>query len=63
MAVRRDYVRNFQHLTPILGGFYFGSVDQERYSIQRLARKINGRVFGMPAHLSARSRQHALTDM
>lgn len=46
-----------------LGGYYFGSVDQERsvdkimgvlhsfdilyrYSIQRLARKINGRVFG-----------------
>src|ERR1700761_1061759 len=28
------------------GGYYFGSVDQERYSIQRLARKINGRVFG-----------------
>ena len=28
------------------GGYYFGSVDQERYSIQRHARKINGRVFG-----------------
>ncbi|RPD68091.1 alpha/beta-hydrolase [Lentinus tigrinus ALCF2SS1-7] len=27
------------------GGYYFGSIDQERYSIQRLARKINGRVF------------------
>ncbi|KAG5639109.1 hypothetical protein H0H81_006698 [Sphagnurus paluster] len=27
-------------------GYYFGSVDQERYSIQRHARKINGRVFG-----------------
>ncbi|KAJ3529138.1 hypothetical protein NM688_g7897 [Phlebia brevispora] len=24
------------------GGYYFGSVDQERYAIQRLARKING---------------------
>jgi hypothetical protein len=29
------------------GGYYFGSVDQERYSIQRFARKINGRVFGL----------------
>ncbi|KAI0776295.1 alpha/beta-hydrolase [Trametes elegans] len=27
------------------GGYYFGSIDQERYCIQRLARKINGRVF------------------
>ncbi|THH33032.1 hypothetical protein EUX98_g1144 [Antrodiella citrinella] len=27
------------------GGYYFGSVDQERYSIQRYARKVNGRVF------------------
>ncbi|TFK50945.1 alpha/beta-hydrolase [Heliocybe sulcata] len=27
------------------GGYYFGSVDQERYSIQRYARKINGRIF------------------
>ncbi|KAG1878876.1 hypothetical protein F4604DRAFT_1580013 [Suillus subluteus] len=25
------------------GGYYFGSVDQERYSLQRHARKINGR--------------------
>ena len=31
-----------------VGGYYFGSVDQERYSIQRFARKINGRVFGKP---------------
>ena len=29
-----------------VGGYYFGSVDQERYSIQRFARKMNGRVFG-----------------
>ncbi|KAG6902758.1 hypothetical protein C0995_011906 [Termitomyces sp. Mi166 len=29
------------------GGYYFGSVDQERYSIQRHARKINGRVFDL----------------
>ncbi|KAK7691766.1 hypothetical protein QCA50_005167 [Cerrena zonata] len=28
------------------GGYYFGSIDQERYSIQRHARKIKGRVFG-----------------
>lgn len=34
-----------------LGGYYFGSVDQERYSIQRFARKINGRVFGK-SHVS-----------
>ncbi|OCH89858.1 alpha/beta-hydrolase [Obba rivulosa] len=27
------------------GGYYFGSIDQERYAIQRYARKINGRVF------------------
>ncbi|KAI0332971.1 alpha/beta-hydrolase [Cubamyces sp. BRFM 1775] len=27
------------------GGYYFGSIDQERYCMQRLARKINGRVF------------------
>ena len=33
------------HLFPV-GGYYFGSVDQERYSIQRFARKINGRAFG-----------------
>ena len=30
-----------------IGGYYFGSVDQERYAIQRFARKVNGRVFGM----------------
>ncbi|KAI0253632.1 hypothetical protein BJV78DRAFT_1152772 [Lactifluus subvellereus] len=28
------------------GGYYFGSVDQERYSIQRYARKIHGRILG-----------------
>ncbi|KAH8985537.1 Alpha/Beta hydrolase protein [Lactarius akahatsu] len=27
------------------GGYYFGSVNQERYMIQRYARKIHGRVF------------------
>ncbi|KAI9441920.1 alpha beta-hydrolase [Lactarius indigo] len=27
------------------GGYYFGAVDQERYMIQRYARKIHGRVF------------------
>ncbi|KAJ6593444.1 hypothetical protein B0H19DRAFT_1090334 [Mycena capillaripes] len=34
------------------GGYYFGSVDQERYSIQRHARKINGRVFAINYRLS-----------
>ncbi|KAF9646179.1 alpha/beta-hydrolase [Thelephora ganbajun] len=34
------------------GGYYFGSVDQERYSIQRFARKINGRVFAINYRLS-----------
>ncbi|KAJ3927816.1 MAG: hypothetical protein NXY57DRAFT_903201 [Lentinula lateritia] len=34
------------------GGYYFGSVDQERYSIQRYARKINGRVFAMNYRLA-----------
>ncbi|KAH8984792.1 alpha beta-hydrolase [Lactarius hatsudake] len=27
------------------GGYYFGSINQERYMIQRYARKIHGRVF------------------
>ncbi|EPQ55203.1 lipase/ esterase, partial [Gloeophyllum trabeum ATCC 11539] len=34
------------------GGYYFGSVDQERYSIQRYARKINGRVFAVNYRLA-----------
>ncbi|TFY75920.1 hypothetical protein EWM64_g8092 [Hericium alpestre] len=34
------------------GGYYFGSVDQERYSIQRLARKIHGRVFAINYRLA-----------
>ncbi|KAH9944756.1 lipase/ esterase [Amylocystis lapponica] len=34
------------------GGYYFGSIDQERYSIQRYARKINGRVFTMNYRLA-----------
>ncbi|KAF9560975.1 alpha/beta-hydrolase [Agrocybe pediades] len=34
------------------GGYYFGSVDQERYSIQRFARKINGRVFAINYRLA-----------
>jgi hypothetical protein len=41
-----------------IGGFYFGSVDQERYSIQRLARKINGRVFGLALSLNAEASIH-----
>jgi acetyl esterase/lipase len=28
------------------GGYYFGSIDQERYIMQRLGRKMGGRVFG-----------------
>ncbi|KAJ7125142.1 Alpha/Beta hydrolase protein [Mycena epipterygia] len=36
----------------IFGGYYFGSVDQERYSIQRHARKINGRVFAINYRLA-----------
>ncbi|KAF9071674.1 hypothetical protein BDP27DRAFT_1418782 [Rhodocollybia butyracea] len=34
------------------GGYYFGSVDQERYSIQRYARKINGRVLAINYRLA-----------
>ncbi|KAI0090740.1 hypothetical protein BDY19DRAFT_1035200 [Irpex rosettiformis] len=34
------------------GGYYFGSVDQERYAIQRFARKINGRVFAINYRLA-----------
>ncbi|KAH7883288.1 hypothetical protein F5I97DRAFT_1903823 [Phlebopus sp. FC_14] len=34
------------------GGYYFGSIDQERYSIQRHARKINGRVFAINYRLA-----------
>ncbi|KAH8087826.1 alpha/beta-hydrolase, partial [Cristinia sonorae] len=34
------------------GGYYFGSVDQERYSIQRYARKVNGRVFAINYRLA-----------
>ncbi|KAF8260354.1 hypothetical protein EI94DRAFT_1829826 [Lactarius quietus] len=34
------------------GGYYFGSVDQERYSIQRYARKIHGRVLAVNYRLA-----------
>lgn len=34
------------------GGYYFGSIDQERYSMQRHARKINGRVFAINYRLA-----------
>ncbi|KAI6095066.1 hypothetical protein F5141DRAFT_1162759 [Pisolithus sp. B1] len=34
------------------GGYFFGSVDQERYSIQRHARKINGRVLAVNYRLA-----------
>ncbi|KAN0137886.1 Alpha/Beta hydrolase fold, partial [Lactarius tabidus] len=34
------------------GGYYFGSVNQERYMIQRYARKMHGRVFAPKYRLS-----------
>lgn len=50
------YEKNMDTMRCILylhgGGYYFGSVDQERYSIQRLARKINGRVFAINYRLA-----------
>ena len=43
-----------------VGAYYFGSVDQERYSIQRFARKINGRAFGKSSvfHQNPHSKFH-----
>ncbi|KAI5986945.1 Alpha/Beta hydrolase protein [Pisolithus albus] len=50
------YHRDMDELRCILyahgGGYFFGSVDQERYSIQRHARKINGRVFAINYRLA-----------
>ncbi|RDB24709.1 AB hydrolase superfamily protein C4A8.06c [Hypsizygus marmoreus] len=50
------YEKDMDELRCILyshgGGYYFGSVDQERYSIQRYARKINGRVFAVNYRLA-----------
>ncbi|KAL1678968.1 hypothetical protein EV122DRAFT_210830 [Schizophyllum commune] len=50
------YERDMDEMRCILylhgGGYYFGSVDQERYSIQRFARKINGRVFAINYRLA-----------
>ncbi|KAH0829091.1 hypothetical protein J3R83DRAFT_2555 [Lanmaoa asiatica] len=34
------------------GGYYFGSLDQERHCLQRLARKIKGRVFAVNYRLA-----------
>lgn len=34
------------------GGYFFGSVDQERYSIERYARKINGRILAINYRLA-----------
>lgn len=34
------------------GGYYFGSVDQQRYCLQRYARKINGRVLAVNYRLA-----------
>ncbi|THH13788.1 hypothetical protein EW146_g6481 [Bondarzewia mesenterica] len=36
----------------IPGGYYFGSIAQERYSMQRYARKIHGRVFAVNYRLA-----------
>ncbi|KAJ7594874.1 Alpha/Beta hydrolase protein [Mycena floridula] len=51
-----DYEEQMDEMRCILyahgGGYYFGSVDQERYSIQRHARKINGRVFAVNYRLA-----------
>lgn len=51
-----DYHPDMDEMRCILythgGGYYFGSVDQERYSIQRYARKINGRVFAINYRLA-----------
>lgn len=50
------YHRDMDELRCILyahgGGYYFGSIDQERYGIQRHARKINGRVFAINYRLA-----------
>ncbi|KAI6046335.1 hypothetical protein EDC04DRAFT_2630038 [Pisolithus marmoratus] len=50
------YHRDMDGLRCILyahgGGYYFGSVDQERYSIQRHAKKINGRIFAINYRLA-----------
>ncbi|KAF5357302.1 hypothetical protein D9758_005908 [Tetrapyrgos nigripes] len=52
----QDYEQDMDRMRCILylhgGGYYFGSVDQERYSIQRYARKINGRVFAINYRLA-----------
>ncbi|PCH35593.1 alpha/beta-hydrolase [Wolfiporia cocos MD-104 SS10] len=34
------------------GGYYFGSIDQERYSLERYARKIKGRIFAINYRLA-----------
>ncbi|KIP11336.1 hypothetical protein PHLGIDRAFT_21763 [Phlebiopsis gigantea 11061_1 CR5-6] len=51
-----DYHPDMDEMRCILythgGGYYFGSVDQERYAIQRFARKINGRVFAINYRLA-----------
>ncbi|KZP28521.1 alpha/beta-hydrolase [Athelia psychrophila] len=51
-----DYQKEMDEMRCILychgGGYYFGSVDQERYCIQRMARKMNGRVFAVNYRLA-----------
>ncbi|VDC05073.1 unnamed protein product [Peniophora sp. CBMAI 1063] len=34
------------------GGYYFGSIDQERYTMQRMARKIHGRLLAVNYRLA-----------
>ncbi|THV06225.1 alpha/beta-hydrolase [Dendrothele bispora CBS 962.96] len=54
--LKQDYEQDMDMMRCILychgGGYYFGSIDQERYSIQRYARKINGRVFAISYRLA-----------
>ncbi|KAF8879684.1 hypothetical protein CPB85DRAFT_1341605 [Mucidula mucida] len=51
-----EYAQDMDDMRCILyfhgGGYFMGSVDQERYSIQRHARKINGRVFAINYRLA-----------
>ncbi|KIY68103.1 alpha/beta-hydrolase [Cylindrobasidium torrendii FP15055 ss-10] len=55
-AANGSYNENLDEMRCILyfhgGGYFFGSVDQERYSIQRFARKIHGRVFAVNYRLA-----------
>jgi acetyl esterase/lipase len=45
-----DYCADMDEMRCMLylhgGGYYFGSIDQERYMMQRFGRKMSGRIFG-----------------